>query len=226
MAGPLRPGSSRVKGQPAGTGAAAPVSASPAQKGAHIALAADAHAQGPVHKDLGFDGTFLGDMADLLPAQLPGQDDPGKSHICQGQGPFQALDAHLGGTVKGQPRRNLPGQLGHAQILHDEGVRPGGGNGPDGPCQSPDLMGIDGGVQGHMHPDAPSVTEGHRLTQGLGGEIAGAGPGVEARKAQIDRVGPGKHRSPQHLLVARRGQDLDLLFHTSPIRSFRLSTSF
>ena len=50
MAGPFRPGAARVKGQPAGTGAAAPVAASPAQDTAEEALTGITVTHGTMNK--------------------------------------------------------------------------------------------------------------------------------------------------------------------------------
>ena len=210
------------KGQPAGSGAAAPVAAAAAQKGAHHALAADAHAQRPVDKALGLDAAVFGNVLDLLQGQLPGQDHPGKAHFGGLFRPRQGVHRHLGAGVEGQVRGHLGRQRGQAQVLYDESIHPRIGGGPDSLGHGGQLLGVDGGVQSHMHPHAPSVTEGHRLLEGIGGEVAGAAPGVEALQAQIHRVGAAEHRRPQHLLVARRGQNLKIHAHlfSSPAASF------
>ena len=61
----------------AGTGTA--VAAASAQKGRHVALAADAHAQRAVHEALGLDAAVLCDMLHLGHAQLTGQHHAGEA---------------------------------------------------------------------------------------------------------------------------------------------------
>ena len=89
----------------AGTGTA--VAAASAQKGRHVALAADAHAQRAVHEALGLDAAVLCDMLHLGHAQLTGQHHAGEAQLLELQCTLQAVHAHLGGAVARQPRCNF-----------------------------------------------------------------------------------------------------------------------
>ena len=98
-----------LEGQAAGAGAGAAVAAPSAQESRHIALAADAHAECAVDEALRLDAAVPGDVLHLGQAQLTGQHDPGKAQLFQFQCALQGVDAHLGGTVAGQLRRDVPG---------------------------------------------------------------------------------------------------------------------
>ena len=199
-----------LKGQAAGAGTGAAVAAAAAQKSRHIALAADAHAQRTVHKTLGLNAAVLRDVLHLGQAQLAGQHHAGKAQLFQFQRALQGVHAHLGGAVAGQLRGDLADQGSHGQVLADDRIGTGRGNSPDGLFQRGQLAAVNGGVQRHMHGHAPGMAEAHRFFQRIGVKIIGTGAGVEARKAQIHRVGPAEHGSPQHFFIAHRGKDLDL----------------
>ena len=96
-----------LKRQAAGAGTGAAVAAAAAQKGRHIALPADAHAQRAVNETLGLDAAVLCDVLHLRQAQLPGQHHPGEAQLFQFQCALQAVHAHLGGAVAGQLRGDL-----------------------------------------------------------------------------------------------------------------------
>ena len=196
------------KGQAAGTGTAAPIAAAAAQKCAHVALAAHRHAQRAVDEALQLNGAFGGNAGDLPAAQLPAENGPGKAQPGQLLHARQAVHAHLGGAVQLQPRGHPLGQGRRGHVLQDHRIRTGCGHRPDGTGQILHLARVHRGVQGHVHPHAAPVAEGHRVLQGLGGKVACALPGVEAGKAQIHRVRAAVHGCAQHLLVARRGQNL------------------
>ena len=196
------------KGQAAGTGTAAPIAAAAAQKCAHVALAAHRHTQRAVDEAFQLNGAFGGNAGDLPAAQLPAENGPGKAQPGQLLHARQAVHAHLGGAVQLQPRGHPFGQSRRGHVLQDHRVRTGCGHRPDGTGQVLHLARVHRGVQGHVHPHAAPVAEGHRVLQGLGGKVACAFPGVEAGKAQIHRVRAAVHGRTQHLLVARRGQNL------------------
>ena len=114
----------------AGTGTA--VAAASAQKGRHVALAADAHAQRAVHEALGLDAAVLCDMLHLGHAQLTGQHHAGEAQLLELQRTLQAVHAHLGGAVARQLRCNFTDQRCHCQILTDDRIGTAGCNGTDG----------------------------------------------------------------------------------------------
>ena len=208
-----------VEGQTAGPCAGAAVAAAPAQEGGHIALPAHAHAQRPVDEALGLDAAAGGDGFDLLQAELPRQDDPGKPQLGHLQRPLEGVDAHLGGGVPGQRRRDLPAELGRRHVLADDGVGAAGGHRPHRVGQGRQLAGIDGGVHGHMDLHPPPVAEAHRPAEALGVKIAGPAAGVEPGKAQVYRVRAAVDGGAEHLFTAHRGKDLDLC-HSLPLSAF------
>ena len=199
-----------LEGQAAGSGAGAAVAASSAQKGRHIALAADAHTEGAVDEALRLDAAVLGDVLHLGQAQLTGQHHPGKAQLFQFQRALQRMDAHLGGAVAGQLGRDVPDELRHCKVLADDGVRTAGGYRAHCVGQPVQLAAVDGGVEGHMDRHAPGVAEADGLLQAVGVKIARTGAGVEAGKAQIYRIRAAEHRRTEHFFAAHRGKDLDL----------------
>ena len=197
------------KGQTAGARTGTAVAAAPAQKGGHIALAAHAHAQRTVDEALGLDAAVLCDVLHLGQAQLTGQHHPGKAQLLQLQRALQGVDAHLGGAVAGQVGGDPSYELCHRQILADHGICSAGSHRPDGLFQGRQLGAVHGGVQRHMHRHAAGMAEPHRLFQAVGVKIAGSGAGIEARKAQVDRIRPAEHGGTQHFFTAHRGKDLN-----------------
>ena len=117
--------------------------------------------------------------------------------------------------MAGQLGCDLPNEGGHGQILADDRVRPAGGHRPDGIAQRGQFPAVHGGVEGHMDLDAPGVAEADGLFQAVGIKISGARAGVEAGKAQINRICPAEYGGVQHFFTAHRGKDLNIC-HNSP----------
>ena len=130
----------------AGLGAAAPVAGTAADHGRHITLAAVAHAQCAMGKNLNFNGGVGADVADLLPAQFPAQHHPAHAPGGAEHHPGQGVDRHLGGAVEGHMGGDLTAQLHHAQILDDEGIHAAAGGVADGLTQLGDLLVGDQGI--------------------------------------------------------------------------------
>ena len=215
MAGP---GAVRRKGQAAGPGAAAPVAAASAQKGAHVALAGNAHAQRTVHEHLHLDGAVFGDVFNLGKAQLPGQNHPGEAQLSQLQRTLQRVHAHLGGAVDGQVGGHAAGKSRHRQILQNHRVRPGGAHVGQRVTQALHLRRVGGGVDGHIHLHAAAVAEAHRLPQLVCIKVAGGAPGAEPLQAQIHRVRPAVNRGGERVHIAGGGQNFHgcVTVHCSP----------
>ena len=108
----------------AGLGAQTAVAAAAADDGGQVALSRIAHAQGAVGKGLDLNGRVLADVADLIPAQFPGEDRPGKAQFGALLHAVQAVHGHLSGGVQGELRSHLVEHPGHAQILDNDGVHP------------------------------------------------------------------------------------------------------
>ena len=167
------------------------------------------------------DAAVLRDVFHLGQTQFTGQHDPGKAQLLQLQCALQGVHAHLGGAVARQLRGDLPDQGGHRQILADHGIGSAGSHRPDGLFQGRQLGAVHGGVQCHMHRHAAGMAEPHRLFQAVGVKIAGSGAGIEARKAQVDRIRPAEHGGTQHFFTAHRGKDLNLR-HNSPFHLYKV----
>ena len=75
-------------------------------------------------KGLDLNGRVLADVADLIPAQFPGEDRPGKAQLGALLHAVQTVYGHLSGGVQGELRRPLVEHPGHAQVLDDDGVHP------------------------------------------------------------------------------------------------------
>ena len=204
-----------LKGQAAGACTGAAVAAPSAQKRRQIALAADAHAECAMDEALRLNAAVPGDLLHLRQAQLTGQHHPGKAQLLELQRPLQGVDTHLGGAMAGQLGCDLPNEGGHGQILADDRIRPAGGHRPDGIAQRGQFPAVHGGVEGHMDLDAPGVAEADGLFQAVGIKISGARAGVEAGKAQINRICSAEYGGVQHFFTAHRGKDLNIC-HNSP----------
>ena len=188
-----------AEGQTAGLGAQAPVAAAAPQDGGQEALAAVAHAQGPVDKGLQLHGRGLAQGLDGGLGQLPGEDHPGHAQVSAGLHAVQVVDGHLGGGVDVHIGDGLPEKSGHAQVLDQDGVDAdlrgkGGGLRRQGQFS----VGQEG-VQGQVDLGPPLMAVGNGLAQLLLGEVLGVAPGVEGAVAQIDGIRPGLDRCGQRL---------------------------
>ena len=172
----------------AGLGAAPTVAGAAADHGGHVALAGIAHAQRAMDENFNFNGRVGADIADLLPAQLPAENNPLYAHGGAQQHAGQRMDGHLGTAVDGNAGGNLTAQLHHAQVLHDKGV-------------NIILRGIanqlrrlghlpvgDQGIEGQVNLHAPDMAVFNGLHQRLGSEVFCALPRVECAAAQIHGV--------------------------------------
>ena len=200
-----------IKRQAAGTRAGAAVAAAPAQERAHHALAAHGHAHRAVYKHFAFDRACLYHGFDLRQAQLTGQNGAGIPQLCQHLGALCGVDAHLGRAVQAQARRNAAHQLRGGKVIHNHGIRPGGGNSAHGIGQAAQLGGVNQRVQGHMHRNPAGMTKTDGFAQGIRVKVPSAAPRIVAIQPKIYGVSPGKHRSPQHISIAGGGQDLRAL---------------
>ena len=203
-----------VKRQAAGPGAGAAVAAAPAQKRAHHALAAHAHAQRAVDEHLALDGAGRADGADLLQTQLPRQDHavvPQRGHLLRAG---RCVHGHLGRGVQRQRGGDLLDQLRRGQVVGNNGVGPGLCHRAHGVGQAGQLLCIDQRVQRHMHPHAARMAKGHGLAQFVRGKVARRAAGVKAAQPQINSISAAEHSGAKHFAVARGGQDLQRAAHS------------
>ena len=103
--------------------------------------------------------------------------------------------------------KNLRG----GKVIHNHGIRPGGGNSAHGIGQAAQLGGVNQRVQGHMHRNPAGMTKTDGFAQGIRVKVPSAAPRIVAIQPKIYGVSPGKHRSPQHISIAGGGQDLRAL---------------
>jgi len=132
-----------VKRQAAGPGAGTAVAAASAQKGAHHALAAYAHAQRTVDKHLHLDGAGGADVADLLQGQFARKDHAVVAKLCQLSGALGRVDAHLGGAVQMQRGGDAFDQLRGGKVVGNNGVGARLGHGAHGIGQAGQLPAVD-----------------------------------------------------------------------------------
>ncbi len=143
----------------------------------------------------------------LVQRQLTRQDDTRDAKLLRQSHALGAGDAHLRRAVHLQVRRNLPGQLGNAHVLHDDGVDAGGGNGRQGLGRLFQLMVEDKRVEGDIAAHAAPVQRRHHIGQ-FGQREADLGAGGEVLEAKVDGVGACFDRGMQLRPVAGRAHHL------------------
>ena len=98
----------------AGLGAATTVAGTATDSGAQIALTGVTHAQRTMTEDFDLNGGIGADIADLLPAQFPAQDNTGETPGSTQPHTGKGVNGHLGRTVNGHRRRDFTAQTDHA----------------------------------------------------------------------------------------------------------------
>ncbi len=115
-----------------------------------------------MHEHLGFKAAFGrrgGNRGDLVQRQLPRKDHARKAHHGKLPCAVRAVHAHLCGAVQQKPRREPPHQRSGGKILHDHGVRSGGGDLGNGAGQRGQLVRVDDGIQRRVHPHAARMAK-------------------------------------------------------------------
>ena len=174
-------------GQAAGLGTAPAVAAAAADEAGIPALAADAHALGPVDEHLGLDARGS-HGADGVQGTFPGQHHPAHAQPLQQKRALHVMDGHLGAGMDAQLGELLPDQLQHAQILHQDGVGPQvaqHGQGLPHPRQLPFLH---QGIDGDVHPAAQEMAQLDDLPEPLPVK-ARVDPRAKGRRPQVQGVG-------------------------------------
>ena len=195
-------------GQAAGLGAEAAVAAPAPHHRGHQALARAGHAQRAVDERLDLDA-LRGARRQLVKGQLPRHHHAVKALVPQKRDGLPVVGGQLGAGVQLDVRRDLSQGPGHAQVLHDHGVRARAVHRPGGIQQRRALVLAHQRVQRHVDLHAPGVAVGHGLVQRRTVEVARVAPRVERARAQVHGVRAVLHRRPQGARVPRRGQQLD-----------------
>ena len=203
---------------PAGLGAAPAVAAAPADEARKQALPGAGHAQRAVDKDLQLDAQPR-TAADLLERHLAREHGAGKAVLRQERRAGAVVHRHLRAGVQREFRRDGAHGAGDAEVLHQYGVRVGGGDRLDRARHRRQLVLADHGVQRHVHAHAAGVTVADRLAQLVLGEVVGAAAGVEVAGAQIDGVRAALDGGDQRRHAACRGEQFGLIphDHASPV---------
>ena len=146
------------------------------------------------------------DIADLLPVQLPAEHHPVQAHGGAELDAGQTVDGHLGGAVDADPGGDLTAQLGHPQILDDEGIDVVLCGMADQLRHLLHLPVCHQGVDGQVYLHATDMAVFDCLHKGLGGKVLCALAGVKVAAAQVNRIGSVLNRCPKGLHGARRCQ--------------------
>ena len=175
----------------AGLGALATVCGALAQGFRGEALAGVCDAEGAVDENL--DGCICrGEFFDFPDGEFAGEDGAlhGEEGFQKGQA-FGGGDRHLGGCVELHVRGDLAGHFREAEILDDEGIDPGGGDGAELLLGGFQLAGENQGVHRDEAFDAVLVEIPHQLREVILAEIVGAEPCIKLGQAEVNRVRPG-----------------------------------
>lgn len=207
--------------QAAGLGALATVGAAATPGFGGKALAGVSDAERAVDEDFEIGVGFGVDGGDFLEGQLAGEGDA----VCAlGEGELDAFgagDAGLGGGVELEIGGDLAGEAEDAQVLHDEGVDAGFGNGGDGAGGFDEFVFEDEGVEGEVAADAALVQGAHD-----GGEFgkieANFGAGGEVLEAEVAGVGASFDGGPQLGPMPGGAHDLWFMRRAHPFRVTRL----
>ncbi len=141
---------------------------------------------------------------DLAQRELACQRDARKAQLRERRYAVLGMDAHLGGRVQLRLRKRSGKRNGEAQVLHDEGVRPGVDAAARRLERARHLLGKDDGVHGDVHARAAQVRVVAGLGEGFVVEVFGGSAGVQLAHAEVGGIGAGRHDGVQHGGVSRR----------------------
>ena len=196
----------QLVGQAAGLRALAAVGAAPAPRLRREALAGVGDAERAVHEHLQLASRSGCGWRDVVERQLAGQHHAAHAELLRQVDALGAGDAHLRAAVDLEIGRDLPGKLRDGQVLHDDGVGAGFGDGAQEPGGFGQLMVEDQRVEGDIALDAAAVQRAQRVGQFGQGE-ADLGAGGEVLEAEVDGVGAGLDGGVQLRPVAGGAHD-------------------
>jgi hypothetical protein len=196
-------------GKPASLGTFAAVGAAAAEDFAGEALARVRDAEGSVDKDLQGEAVGVGrggELGQLPQGKLPGENGEVEA-LPAGEGDSLGRgEGHLGGGVEFHPRADGPGEADEAEVLHDEGIHPGGGGEPDEAYRLWKFGGKNQHIHGEVAPSTAGTEVGHHFRQVLFREVFGAEAGVESGQAEINGIGPGRNGGLEAVPVSGWGE--------------------
>ena len=146
-----------------------------------------------------------GAFFDFGKRHFPGQHGAVKAVAAQVFHALTVVYGHLRAGVQGKLRGQAAHAGGHAQILHDDRVRAGGGNFGDFALQRRRFILAHQRVERHMGAHAAGMTIGDRPFQAVPVKIVRAPAGVEQPRPEVHRVRAVLHGGDERLHAAGRG---------------------
>ena len=192
-------------GHAAGLGALAAIGAALPERFTGEALARVGDAEGAVDKGLDLDRTGIIGMKkpDLAQRIFPRDDRPVEIEEAVGKGEgLGRCNRHLRRGVEMEIGHHRPRHRRESEILHDDGVNAARTEVPQLLRRVLELGREDERVKGDKSPHPVAVEESHQLRQILVREVVRPNPCVETGHAEIDRIGPVRHRGAGALPVA------------------------
>ena len=174
-------------GQAAGLGAHAPVAAAAAHQAGKQALAGAGNAQRSMAEGLQFHAQTRA-LFDFRKGHFPRQHGAIKAVGAQVFHALPVVHGHLRAGMQRKARRQTTHTGGYAQILHNHGIRPRGGDFGNLLFQRRHLVFAHQRVERHMRAHAAGMTIGDRLLQAAFVEVVRAPTGVEQARAKVNRV--------------------------------------
>ena len=168
----------------------------------------DAHSTVDKRFDLQFLGSLFTDLADLIQAQLSGQNDTLRAQIVPRSGTFIVGDTGLRADVAFTAGRISSRQCKDAHICHNQRIHAGILQHLQMLGQSCHLIVSGHGIHRAMHPHAMLMSKLHCAGQFFGRKIPGKGPHAEAGAGQINSVGTVQHGHFQLFKISCRSQQL------------------
>ena len=176
-----------------------PVARTAADHPRQIALPGIAHAERAMHEYFDLDRASAADGRDLLARQLPREHHAAASQLRRRDHALERMNGHLRRGVDSHVWRDLPAELHHPDVLHDERIHAQRRRQPDHVRRAGHLPVGHERVQRQMHGHAAHMAVDDGLLQFIGGEILRVHPRVELIISKIDRVGPVLYGGAQRL---------------------------
>ena len=164
-----------VVGHAAGLGALAAIGAAAAECFAGEALAAVGDAECAVDEDLDRHLGLRRDRSGFRRAKVRGRGRRGRCRARRAKSmPRRLGERHLRRGVDGESRCDAMDEADESEVLHDDGVDSGGGDGGDEFGGGGEFVGEDQRVEGDEAADVAVVEKPHHLGEFLDGEVGGA----------------------------------------------------
>ena len=158
----------------------------------------------------------FGDGRDFLKAEFTRQDDAGEAEFLQGENALEVVSDELRRGVEREVREVGAADSRHAEILHDQCVRPDLVQFRKATNHLLDFAFRNDRIEGDVDLLPVCTGVGDEVLEVVGGEVRGEGPRREVEKSAIDGISTRLESRERRLEVPRRGQKFDSL-HTVPI---------